>query len=68
VSWRDVLDDGILAVATVLAAVGVGGLILDEVRAARAGGRARFSADLGWTLLWVIGLSALFAVGWISRR
>ena len=67
-SGRDVLDDGILAIATVLAAIGVGGLILDEVRAARAGGRGRFRADLGWTLLWVIGLSALFAAAWASRR
>ena len=49
-SGRDVLDDGILAIATVLAAIGVGGLILDEVRAARAEGRGRFSAELGWTL------------------
>jgi len=67
VSWREVLDDGILAIATVLAAIGVGGLILDEVRAARAGGRGRFSADLGWTLLWAIGLSALIATAWVSR-
>lgn len=64
VSGPDVLDDGILAIATVLAAIGVGGLILDEVRAARAGRRGRFSADLGWTLLWAIGLSALFAAAW----
>jgi len=67
VSWREVLDDGILTIATVLAAIGVGGLILDEVRAARAGGRGRFSADLGWTLLWAIGLSALIATAWVSR-
>lgn len=67
-SGRDVLDDGILAIATVLAAIGVVGQILDEVRAARAGGRGRFSANLGWTLLWVIGLSALFAAAWVSRR
>jgi hypothetical protein len=68
VSERDVLDDGLLAIATVLAAIGVGGLILDEVREARARGRGRFSADLGWTLLWVIGLSALFVAAWASRR
>jgi len=68
VSWREVLDDGILAIAAVLAAIGVGGLILDEVRAARAGGRGRFSANLGWTLLWAIGLSALFAAAWALRR
>jgi hypothetical protein len=67
VSWREVLDDGILAIATVLAAIGVGGLILDEVRAARPGGRGRFTADLGWTLLWAIGLSALIAAAWVSR-
>jgi len=66
VSGRDVLDDGILAIATVLAAIGVGGLVLDEVRAARAGGRGRFRANLGWTLLWAIGLSALFAAVWAS--
>ena len=67
VSGREVLDDGILALATVLAAIGVGGLILDEVRAARAGSSKRLSAELLWTLLWVIGLSALFAVAWASR-
>jgi hypothetical protein len=65
VSWREVFDDGILAIATVLAAIGAGGLILDEVRA--AGGRGRFTADLGWTLLWAIGLSALIAAAWVSR-
>jgi hypothetical protein len=68
VSGRDVLDDSILAIATVLAAIGLGGLILDEVRAARAGGRGRFSANLGWTLLWAIGLTVLFAAAWVSRR
>jgi hypothetical protein len=31
----DVLDDGILAVATLMAAVGVGWLCLDKLRAAR---------------------------------
>ena len=66
-SGREILDDLILAIATVLAAFGVGGLILDEIRAARAGGRGRLSAELGWTLFWVIGLSALFAVAWASR-
>jgi hypothetical protein len=67
VSGREILDDVILAIATVLAAIGVGGLILDEIRAARAGGRGRLSAELGSTLFWVIGLSALFAVAWASR-
>jgi hypothetical protein len=67
VSGREILDDVILAIATVLAAIGVGGLILDEIRAARAGGRGRLSAELGWTLFWMIGLSALFAVAWASR-
>jgi hypothetical protein len=62
-----VLDEGILVLATALAAIGVSGLILDEVRAARAGSRKRFSAELAWTLLWVIGLSALLAVAWASR-
>ena len=65
-SGREILDDVILAIATVLAAIGVGGLILDEIRA-RPGGRGRLSAELGWTLFWVIGLSALFAVAWASR-
>ena len=45
------LDTVILAIAIALAAVGVGGLIVDGVRAARADGGRRFSADLGWTLL-----------------
>jgi hypothetical protein len=67
VSGREILDDVILAIATVLAAIGVGGLILDEIRAARPGGRGRLSAELGWTLFWMIGLSALFAVAWASR-
>jgi hypothetical protein len=65
-SWREVLDTAILAIATALAAVGVGGLIVDEVRAARAEGR-RLSGDLGWTLLWTFGLSALFVAVWASR-
>jgi hypothetical protein len=67
VSGREVLDEAILVLATALAAIGVSGLILDEVRVARAGSRKRFSAELAWTLLWVIGLSALFAVAWASR-
>ena len=61
------LDTVILAIATALAAVGVGGLIVDGVRARADGGR-RFSADLGWTLLWAAGLSALFVAAWASRR
>ena len=60
------LDTAILAIATALAAVGVGGLIVYEVRAARAEGR-RLSEDLGWTLLWAFGLSALFVAAWASR-
>lgn len=63
-SGPDVLDDGILAIATVLAAVGVGWLIVDELRGARAEGGGRFSADIAWTLLWTIGLCAIFAVAW----
>jgi len=39
-----VLDTVILAIATALAAVGVGGLIVEGVRAARADGGRRFSA------------------------
>jgi len=60
------LDTAILAIATALAAVGVGGLIVYEVSAARAEGR-RLSGDLGWTLLWAFGLSALFVAAWASR-
>lgn len=67
-SWRDVLDISILMIATVMAAVGVGGLIADEIRAARAGGGRWFNADLGWTLLWAIGLSAVFAAAWATCR
>jgi hypothetical protein len=60
---RDVLDTVILVVATAFAVAGVGGLILDQIRAARAEGR-RFTDDLGWTLLWTLGLSVLFiAIG-----
>jgi hypothetical protein len=61
-----VFDDCILAIATVLAASGVGWLIADEMSSARAAGR-RVSADLGWTLVWALGLSALFAAAWASR-
>src|SRR5215211_2792609 len=43
---------------------GVGGLILDQIRAARAEGR-RFTDDLGWTLLWALGLSVLFIAAWL---
>jgi len=63
-----VLDTVILAIATALAAVGVGGLIVDAVRAARAEEGRRFNADLGWTLLWAAGLSVLLVVAWASRR
>jgi hypothetical protein len=68
ISGGEVLHTVILAIATALAAVGVGGLIVDGVRAARADGERRFSADLGWTLLWAAGLSALFVAAWASRR
>lgn len=60
------LDTAILAIASALAAMGIGGLILDEARAARAQGR-RFTGDPGWTLLWAAGLSALFIAAWVSR-
>ena len=63
-SGREVLDTVILAIATALAAVGVGGLIVDEARAARRGS----SGGLGWTLLWAVALSALFVIAWASRR
>jgi hypothetical protein len=59
----DVLDDGILAVATLMAAVGVGWLCLDQLREARTK-EGRFTADLAWTLLWSIGLGALFTAAW----
>jgi hypothetical protein len=61
-----VLDDVVLVVAKLLAAAGVCGLLIDAVRAARAGG-GRYSSDLGWTLLWVVWLSALFVAAWASR-
>jgi hypothetical protein len=54
-----VLDYAGLAIATLLAVVGVGGVAIDEVRATRAEGRG-FSTDIAWTLIWVVGLSALF--------
>jgi hypothetical protein len=53
-----------LVVATAFAVAGVGGLILDQVRAARAEGR-RFTDELGWTLLWALGLSVLFIAAWL---
>jgi hypothetical protein len=64
---RDVLDTVILVVATAFAVAGVGGLILDQIRAARAEGR-RFTDDLGWTLLWALGLSVLFIAAWLLGR
>lgn len=66
-SRSEVVDLAILAIATVLAIVGVGGLILDAVRAVRAD-RWRFSGDLGWTLLWAIALGALFVAALASER
>lgn len=63
---REVLDTTILAIATVLAAAGVGALIADQVRASRAEGR-RLGSYLGWTLLWAAGLSALFVAAWAVR-
>ena len=68
ISEGEVLDTVILAIATALAAAGVGGLIVDAVRAARAEEGRRFNADLGWTLLWEAGLSVLLVVAWASRR
>lgn len=56
-----------LAIATVLAAEGVGWLIADDLRAARAGEGERRNADLAWTLLWAMSLSALFVAAWASR-
>ena len=54
-SGGEVLADGILAIAiaTVLAAIGVRGLILDE-RERRGPREEDDSAELVWTLLWVI--------------
>jgi hypothetical protein len=63
-----VLDTVILAIATALAAVGVGGLIVDEMRAAPAERGRRRKGDLGWTLLWAVGLSVLIVTAWASRR
>jgi hypothetical protein len=62
-----VRDTVVLVVATAFAVAGVGGLILDQMRTARAEGR-RFSDDLGWTLLWALGLSVLFVAAWLSGR
>jgi hypothetical protein len=59
------LDTAILAIATVIAASGVGWLIADEVRRARA--HRRLSANLAWTVLWAAGLAVLFAAAWSSR-
>jgi len=64
---RDVLDTVVLVVATALVVAGAGGLILDQIRAARAEGR-RLTDDLGWTLLWALGLSVLFIAAWLSGR
>lgn len=61
------LDTVVLVVATAFAVAGVGGLILDQIRASRAEGR-RFTDDLGWTLLWALGLSVLFIAAWLSGR
>jgi hypothetical protein len=65
-SGREVLDTATLSIATALAAVGVGGLIVDGLRTARAEGR-RLSGDLGWTFIWTACLSALFVAAWASR-
>jgi hypothetical protein len=64
---RDVVDTVVLVVATAFAIAGVGGLILDQMRAARAE-RRRFTDDLGWTLLWALGLSVLLIAAWMSGR
>ena len=57
----------VLVVATAFAVAGVGGLILDQIRASRAEGR-RVTYDLGWTLLWALGMSVLFIAAWLSGR
>jgi hypothetical protein len=62
-----VLDAVVLVVATAFAVAGLGGLILNQIRAARAEGR-RFTDDLGWTLVWALGLSVLFIAAWLSGR
>ena len=59
-------DTVVLVVATAFAVAGVGGLILDQIRTARAEGR--FTDDLGWTLLWALGLIVLFVAAWLSGR
>jgi|SRR5215216_7307346 len=58
-------DDGIRAITTARG-IAVGGLILDEMRATRDVGRGQLSAQLRWTLIWVIGLSALFSAAGAS--
>lgn len=62
------LDTVVLVVATAFAVAGVGGLILDQMRASRAAEGRRFADDLGWTLLWALGLSVLFVAVWLSGR
>jgi len=64
---RDVLDTVVLVVATALVVAGAVGLILDQIRASRAEGR-RLTDDLGWTLLWALGLSVLFIAAWLLGR
>lgn len=64
---RDVFDVVILAIATILAAVGIAGLMLDEAKAARVGGRGVLRGGLGWTLVWVVGIAALFVTAWAHR-
>ena len=61
------VDTVVLVVATAFAVAGLGGLILNQIRAARAEGR-RFTDDLGWTLVWALGLSVLFIAAWLSGR
>jgi hypothetical protein len=63
----NVLDTVVLVVATAFAVAGVGGLILDQIQASRAEGR-RLTDDLGWTLLWALGLSVLFIAAWLLGR
>jgi hypothetical protein len=67
-SGRLIFDYTVLVIATVLAAVGVGGLIVDELSAARARGGRRLGADLVWTLVWAVGLTVLLVAAWASFR
>lgn len=59
-------DTTVLAIATTLAAIGLGGLIVGEIRSSRAqlGG---IGSELKWTVLWMAGLTVLLISAWARR-